>query len=206
MFEKLINDNIGDYSYYVIMPANLEGTAKIIERLPSDKVYILDQTNTELAHYPSVYQNFKKDIYNGLSDGLSLINKYNKIILIFSEDKQPLGLLEGFKLFCSHHGKSHEVINSVKARVLNKGELFVVLEDKDLIRIIKNSKELHLKLVKDIGIISYNDTLLKEIVEGGITTISTDFNSMGTTLAQMILNNKPANIENPNHLIIRKSL
>jgi len=63
-----------------------------------------------------------------------------------------------------------------------------------------------LELAKDIGIISYNDTLLKEIVEGGITTISTNFNLMGERLAHMILNQEFAQIENPNRLIIRHSL
>ena len=40
IFEKLINDNIGNYSSYVIMPANLLGTEKTIKNLPKDKVYI----------------------------------------------------------------------------------------------------------------------------------------------------------------------
>jgi DNA-binding LacI/PurR family transcriptional regulator len=61
-------------------------------------------------------------------------------------------------------------------------------------------------LAKDIGVISYNDTLLKEIVEGGITTISTDFEMMGQRLAQMIIDKDHQKIENPNQLIIRNSL
>lgn len=61
-------------------------------------------------------------------------------------------------------------------------------------------------LAKDVGVISYNDTLLKELVEGGITTISTDFERMGKSLAQMILNKERRKIENPNQLIIRNSL
>ena len=36
VFNKLINDNAGDYSYYIIMPANLKGTEKVISRLPND--------------------------------------------------------------------------------------------------------------------------------------------------------------------------
>ena len=89
---------------------------------------------------------------------------------------------------------------------MSKGELYIVLDDKNLIRIIKRIKEQHFILTKDIGLISYNDSLLKEIVEGGITTISTDFNLMGQRLAQMILNKEFAQIENPNRLIIRKSI
>lgn len=89
---------------------------------------------------------------------------------------------------------------------MERGEIYVVLDDKNLIKVIKKTKEGHLIIAKDIGIISYNDTLLKEIVADGITTISTDFNFMGKRLAQMILNNEFEQSENPNSLIIRKSL
>lgn len=48
--------------------------------------------------------------------------------------------------------------------------------------------------------------MLKEIVADGITTISTDFNLMGKSLAEMILNNQQVKIENPSRLILRKSI
>ena len=54
--------------------------------------------------------------------------------------------------------------------------------------------------------IAYNDSLLKEIVEGGITTITTDFKHMGTQLAEMVTNKEYLIIENPSSLIIRNSL
>jgi len=206
MFAKLINDNVGNYSYYVIMPANLSDTKQVLERLPDDKVYILDQTQTELNKYPSVHQNFEKDIYDGLIEGIPLIKKYKKIILSFSPEKQPKGILAGFELFCVNQGFDYEVVASVQDRKPKKGEVYIVLDDKSLIRIIKKIKEQQLILGNEVGIISYNDTLLKEIVEGGITTISTDFNLMGARLAQMILGKEHIQVENPNSLIIRKSL
>lgn len=206
VFNKLINDNAGDYSYYVIMPANLKGTETVINRLPDDKVYILDQIHSELIDYPSIYQNFKKDIYKGLQAGLKQIKKYQKIILLYNEERQPKGILDGFNLFCTQNGIQNKIIDTLNDRELFKGELYIVLDDKNLIRIIKRIKDENLTLAKDIGIISYNDTLLKEIVEGGITTISTNFNLMGERLAEMILNNEFAQVENPNSLILRKSL
>lgn len=206
VFEKLINDNIGDYSYYVIMPANLLDTENTLQNLPKEKVYILDQVPEALNEYPAIYQNFKKNILEGLSSVINQIEKYTKIILLFSEDKQPTGILIGFEEFCTQNNMAHEVVKSLENRTPQKGELYIVLNDKDLIRIIKKSKENQLTLAQDIGIISYNDTLLKELVEGGITTISTDFNLMGKSLAEMILNNKQIQIENKSNLILRNSI
>jgi len=206
MFSKLIYDSIGNYNYYVIMPANLSRTEKIIDKLPKDKVYILDQIYDELLQYPSIHQNFEKDIFNSLNQALKFIKKYKKIVLLFPEKKQPIGMLSGFQKFRKSTKFPQEVINTLEGRALNKGEVYLILDDQSLIVLIKKIKELQLEIGKDIGIISYNDTLLKEIVEGGITTISTDFKQMGKRLAQMVLNNEHANIENPNALIVRNSL
>jgi len=82
----------------------------------------------------------------------------------------------------------------------------LILDDQKLIVLIKKIKEQRLKVREYIGIISYNDTLLKEIVENRIATISTDFKAMGKRLAQMVLNNEQLKIENPNTLFIRNSL
>ena len=206
VFNKLIYDNIGSYNSYIIMPANLKDTYSTIEKLPKDKVYILDQSNESLIEYPAIYQNFEKDIFNSLTEGVRLLKKYETLILLFQEQKQPPGMLKGFNLFCKMNAYNFEVINTLENRTPKKGEVYLIPDDRNLIQIIKKLKEAQLYIAKDIGIISYNDTLLKEIVEGGITTISTNFNIMGERLAQMVMNKEKITIENPNALIVRNSL
>ena len=206
IFKKLINDNTGGYSYYVIMPANLKDTKTTIQNLPNNKVYILDQVPSELKAFPAVYQDFEKDIQQGLFTGLQAIKKYNKLVLLFSDIKQPTQLLDGFINFCNNYKMNYEIEESIDNKTPVKGELYLVFEDKDLIKVIKKTKEQKLVISKDIGIISYNDTLLKEVVAEGITTISTDFNLMGKTLAEMILKNTQKSIANPSKLILRNSI
>ena len=63
ILHKLIKDNIGNYNYYVVMPANLKNTSNSIQTLPKDKVYILDQLHEDLSDYPAVYQNFEKTLF-----------------------------------------------------------------------------------------------------------------------------------------------
>jgi len=206
LFQKLIKDNAGSYNYYVIMPANLENTNKSIQLLPKEKVYILDQVPEDLITYSSIYQNFEKSIFENLDKASKYISKYNKINLIFSEEKQPKGILKGFTKYCETNSIPFEILRTVKEEPLIKEDLYVLLDDISLLRIIKKMKSQNMTLVNDIGVISYNDTLLKEIVEGGITTITTDFNEMGKRLAKMILNKEQGKIENPNKLIIRNSI
>ncbi|MCB4807836.1 GntR family transcriptional regulator [Tamlana sp. 62-3] len=206
IFKKLIKDNKGDYNYYVIMPANFKNSNKEIKNLPSDKVYILDQLHEDLSSYPSIYQNFEKAIFNNLNETKTLLLKYNHFILVNTKSKQPEGMINGFINFCEAHDFNYSIETTLLEKTPEKGELYIIPDDKNLLRILKKLKSNNLSLAKDVGIISYNDTLLKELVEGGITTISTDFNEMGKRLAEMILNKEQNQIENPNQLILRSSL
>jgi DNA-binding transcriptional regulator YhcF (GntR family) len=205
-FARHITESNGNYTKYMIMPTNLEQAAVHISTLPEKEVYIIDQTNDQLKKYPAVYQNFKKDIYNGLQKGKSRLKKYNKLVLIFSGSTVPVGIKEGFLQFATDLDFENEVITEFKNRTIQKGEVYIIPSDRDLVNVIDKSKLQNLELGKDFGIISYNETPLKKLVVNGITTISTDFEAMGKILAQMTMSNNKSQIENKSDLIIRSSL
>lgn len=206
MFKKLINESNGNYSKYIIMPTNLVDAAAIIKTLPPQDVYILDQTNSQLQEFPSVHQNFVEDLQNGLTKGKALLEKYKKLILIFPSKKEPIGMVDGFRQFCTTHHFEHQIITLFEEQMIAKGDVYIIPTDRYLVNVIEQSKKQKLQIGSDFGIISYNDTPLKKVVENGITTISTDFKKMGKTLAQMILQSSKEQIKNPSDLIIRKSL
>lgn len=206
MFAKLIYDSIGNYSKYIVMPSNLKKTTEIIAKLPPSETYILDQTRDDLKKYPAVYQNFVKDIFSALEKGMERLRKYKKLILIFPGMKEPVGMVIGFENFCKTYDFDYEINSEFDTNTFQKGNVYVLPSDRDLVQIIESASEFHLNIGKDIGLISYNDTPLKKVVANGITTISTDFGEMGTLLAQMIRSNSKENIENKSQLILRNSL
>lgn len=206
VFKKLLKDSNGNYTKYVIMPTNLIGADLYIKTLPVPDVYILDQTNLELKSYPAVYQNHKKDIYDALLKGKHRLLNYKKLVLIFPGYREPLGMKEGFEKFCTDFLFEQEVITEFTNREIKIGEVYIIPNDRDLVHVIEKAKSENLKIGHDFGIISYNETPLKKVVENGITTISTDFKAMGKIMAEMILEGKNKQIENKCALIMRESL
>jgi DNA-binding transcriptional regulator YhcF (GntR family) len=205
MFRSLISENNGAYSHYIIMPANLREAAQIISQLPEEQVYILDQTNEELQAFSSIHQNFEYNMFSGLEVLKGQVLQYKRLNLLFSSKKQPRGLKNGFEQFCKSEGLAHEV-SDFTGGVLRRGTLYVSLDDDHLIALIKQMKQQKMILAKDIGILCYNDTPLKEIVEGGISSIGVDFKEMGKRLSQMLLNGERLKIECPLQLTDRNSL
>lgn len=206
VFQKLINDSNGNYTKYIIMPTNLNDIVHSVKTLPVGDVIILDQTNPDLKIYPAIYQNHQKDIFEGLQKGKSKLNKYKKMILIFPGFREPLGMKIGFENFCTEYHFESEIITEFTNREITVGDLFIIPNDRDLVRVIENARKQNLKLGIDFGIISYNETPLKKIVANGITTISTHFEAMGKILAEMVLKGMKEQIENKSSLIIRNSL
>ncbi len=206
VFDQLIKESKGRYTTYVIMPAKFTSTYRQLQKL-NGRVIILDQLPDDLkGRYASIYQNFEKDTFSALMKGRKLISRYQKFIMIYPGGKEPAGQFRGFLKYCNDTSTPCELIHDTNGRTICKGEVYLVVWDRHLVWLVKQAREKGLIPGKDIGIISYNDTALKEVVANGITTISTDFRIMGETLARLVRTKNKESIENPFRLILRGSL
>ena len=75
-----------------------------------------------------------------------------------------------------------------------------------MVLVLKSCKEQNFQIGCDVGIISYNDTPMKEFVAGGITTISADFSAMACQAARFATTKHKVQHFEPAHLIKRNSL
>ena len=207
--KKLIDDANGNYTSYIIMPINDKKLDDfIIKTLPPKSVYLIDRGSDKLRKkYPFVGQNFKRDVKQSLKTGLKQIGKYRCIQFINSSAKSHILQIEaGVKEFAKTQNfqyKTHIDISNVEPET---GDLFLVIRDHDLVILIEKAQIKGLLVGKDIGIISYNETHLKRVISCGISTISTDFELMGNTISEMIINKERKRIYNKAKLIIRNSI
>ncbi|MEY4433870.1 MAG: hypothetical protein RLZZ44_2005 [Bacteroidota bacterium] len=219
LFLNLLDKNKDDYDYYVIMPhfktddlkhvSYTEEVVNAIKKIPKEKLVIMDNIKLGMdGQIVEIYQDFEDDIYNALKEGLSKIINYEKLILIYPDKAvypYPRRILRGFRKFCVEHSINFEILNEVyDDMILKKGDLFITIEESDLVSLVKQIRDSSFTLGKNIGIISYNDTPLKELL--GITVVSTDFKVMGESASQMIMNNEKGKIKVPFNFIDRNSI
>lgn len=219
LFLNLLDKNKAAYDYYVIMPhfktedlkhvSLTDKVIKAIEKIPREKLIILDNIKLNIeGGLVEIYQDFENDIYNALNEGLEKIKKYKKIMLVYplkAVYPYPKRILLGFRKFCIEHKLDFEILDKIyDDMILKKGDLFITIEEADLVNLVKQVREDEFVLGSEIGIISYNDTPLKELL--GITVISTDFKVMGETAAKMILDKTKGKVKVPFNFIDRESL
>jgi len=214
-FERIIDEHLKGYRYYVIMPHFIDfdrhAFLKLLKKIQSKKLIILDHLIQGVNEYHgAVYQDFKTDIYLAMEEGLELFKKYQKLILVFpnkNTSPYPQEILIGFRKFCGFNNFQFEIIDEViETTLVEKDSAYVVIEENDLVNLIKIARSQKLKLTSDVGILSYNDTALKEVLAEGISVITTDFVKMGELAADMILNERSGAVKNDFRFISRNSL
>ncbi len=209
--KEIIEENIGNYHYYVVMPHFLLKTPKkqyidLLKTFIPGELLLLDKDVPELGeNRKGVIQDFEHDIYNALTATTEALKKYSNVILAIPEhSNHPQEIRFGVRRFCKDTKKKLTELNDVDNEKITAGTLYILTFEDDLAILIKKVRKSSFKLGKEIGIISFNETALKEVLD--IAVISTDFAKMGQSAAAMILNNVQQVQFNPFQIIKRSSI
>jgi hypothetical protein len=209
-FVTLIDNNLNNYDYFVILPHFKNENApigEVIRKIPREKVLIVDRYMEELKDYPVVYQEYDIDIQSALSCGLDLLKKYKRLNLLFPKAEfYPPYIVRGFKIFCQVHGFDFSIIDHLEDSQIKMGEAYIIVSDDDLYNFIRIIQLKNWTLGIECGVVAYNENQVKEILCNGITTISTNHDEIGQLAANMILTRKFERIKSPFRFIKRNSL
>lgn len=210
--ELILESKKRQYTHYVVICHFEEGGDDVLnfinKEIPLEKLIVLDKRLDGICDQVScIYQDFEHDIYSALIQLNAQLKKYRQLkLLLRKRTYHPVEIKKGFIKFCGQYAYDFEVIEAIETSEIEEGTVYINLKEDDLVILIKKIKQTNLVLGKDIGIISYNETPLKEVLLDGITVISTDFENLGRKAAEIILKNQILNTDNPFHVIPRNSL
>ncbi|AWW31147.1 transcriptional regulator [Echinicola strongylocentroti] len=216
---NILEENMGAYDNFVIMPHFKDQKAthtnydkeviSCMRKIPKGRLVIMDNYLPEMGdNIACIYQDFKMDIYRALEEAKDQLKKYDKLILAFPNNPiypYPKEIKQGFLNFCNTHHFDAEVLDKIYPDMeLQKKDAYIVIDENDLVSLVKQTRDMQYQIGKDIGVVSYNDTPLKELFD--ITVISTDFELMGESAAYMIKKHKQEVVPNIFSFIDRGSL
>lgn len=207
LFETVINDSLGRYNHYVIMNFNNEFLHESIRRIDPGKLLLLDLGDFDKSSYPFVCQDFGNSVYECLLKNASLLNKYKKLVLFMpDESEHPRIITRYLKKLAKDLELNTEVVKSLPVSRLTKDTAYLVIQQKDLVNMVKQCRTGNLEIGKDVGLIAYNDSPMYEIIENGITVISTDFALMGAKASEFVKTRRDVREIIPARMIVRGSL
>ena len=207
VFNDILRRISGRYGMYVIAPIQHPQVKSLLKQIPSDKLLVVDRHISLPPDYSFIAQEFENSTYEQLIKLLPKIEKYKKFILFFKENSDyPIGILNAFKHFTEEFKINAEVEDHYVKGSVKKNTLYFFIGDSNLWKLLSDTKPKNYKIGADIGIIAHNDNAIKEIIFGGITTISVDFKKMAKEAAYFVKNKDAIHKVVPSELIQRNSL
>lgn len=210
LLKNIVEERRDHYQYYVVMPHfTLETGTKdyvpFFKKFKKGELILLDKDIPYLGEKRrGVVQDFENDIYKALKSDRKNLAKYKSIKLVIpGYSNHPQDIRKGTKQYCLETRKKFVELNDLDRDNLVAGNLYIIILESDLAELIKRVQNSAFKLGKEIGIISFNETVLKEVLN--ITVITTDFEQMGISTARMLLENQQGIHINPFKMIKRQS-
>lgn len=187
IFKNIVNSISGKYGMYVIAPIPSVEVQDILKQFSSDKLLIIDRFIELPKEYSYISQEFETATFSLLEELLPAIKKYNEVILFYTNKADlPVGIKNAFERFTNIYKIKSEIKEEYEHGLIKPNTLYFTIKDSDLWLILRDCKSESFEIGKDIGILAHNDNTIKEIIAGGITTISTDFKEMGSEAAKLI--------------------
>jgi DNA-binding transcriptional regulator YhcF (GntR family) len=207
IFKKLIEESIGKYTRYIVMPFEAEGNAEVLKLIPQDKLLIIDWNVYSGEGSSVLYQDFGRAFADGLADVKHFLKRYSAVHMLYpSYTNHPRESVEAFVQFCTDNGMKYDVEADADNFAVKAGVAYVSVSDRMLGRFLEQCRERKLEPGSDVGIISYNETPMKKFIYKGITVFSTDFEHMGRKAAQWVVEEEQMCECVGSRMIIRESL
>ena len=179
------------------------------EHLAGQKITFLNRTLPGLKEkHRGILENFEDDIYGALTKAHERLSAYQRVKLYFPFDcNLSRGIVRGFQRYCLERKINSEIVfKGFPDRAVEPGVAYIVVRDEQLVTLVHQVKKSGLRCGKDVGILAYNDTPLKQVLLDGITVMSTRHMELGRRAAEMVLENQWAMVENEFVLVERGSL
>jgi len=207
LFKSIIHSSNGKFSSYIIMNFDHPGIPEIIGEIDPDKLLLIDWPIHAQPAQTKVFQDFGESVYRCLTSGWHLLRKYDEIVCVYPEYTfHPFESVENVNRFCKDNNLNFSILYNINELDIKVGTAYLVFEDIDLAAVLEQANRKKFKLREDFGLLSYNDTPMKQFVADGITVISTDFRLMGKKAAEFAVANEKLDFLVPTELIIRESL
>ena len=212
-FERIIDKHRNHFSDFVVIPSfvgsGVQRAREIVNAALAGRnvVIVSAELPGVLSDFGAVTQDYDADIAAGLTDATDLLAKYRKVVLLFDPDCAARGIITGFERW----GRSAAQITEVETTdtepdTVETGAAYICVTNRQLVQMVKSARDGDHRLGHDIGLIAYNDSVLKEVLANGVTVITTDHRKMGERAAEMLITRDQTQERVPFRLIRRATL
>lgn len=207
ILETIIGNIRGKYGMYVVAPIPNPRTKDILRNIPVNKFLMIDRFEQMDGDFSYVTQEFEESTYKAFCGLREVIGRYDEFVFYYRPSTDtPIEILRSFKRFVKENRIRGTIQTEYVPGTIETGKVYFTINNTELWAMLKDCIGKGFDPGTDVGILSHNDDMVKEIICGGITTYSTDFRQMAEEAASFVMTGKAVKKTIPTVLIRRKSL
>ncbi|GAB2775905.1 GntR family transcriptional regulator [Rhabdobacter roseus] len=210
-FCEILENQLGNYNYYVVMPHHLGENAevqKLLKKIPAGKLVLLDAHASVIAGGGSSINCLDGDeLLVTLLQQEHLFKKYDGLSLVTSDHEYvDATWYQVLNHFCRIRGIRYQVLDGFEQEEIQKRKAYLVFDDTDLPVIIKQVHGKQWELGRQVGVLSFQEQGYKELLAGGISVIGTNRARLGEAFEKILTTKKRQSIKVPLQFLQRTSL
>ena len=206
-FKTIITNSAGKYYKYVVMGFDHNSIPSILNKIPVEKLLLIDWNIHAKKENNFVFQDFGKSFYDAMISLVTQLKKYKEIIFLYpTYTNHPYETIIYFEKFCTDFNFNYKIITNQKDISIEKNILYISTSDRVLGIFLEQCKDKEFEPGVDVGFLSYNDTPMKKFIYKGVSVISTDFKELGATAAKFINEGDFLQCYIPTKIYLRESL
>lgn len=195
---KILLNNVknGCFEYFVIFP-HLKASDKelidVLNIIPPEKLIILDKA---LPHFSDscsmIHRRYVEDLGKFYEACRYQFERFERAHLVLPNEYFPAEGIKVFKQFCERQNINYKLIDEPEI-VISKRNIYVVMSDYSLVKLIKSVSELGYKLDKDIGIVLLHEPTYTNLLSANFSSFSYDNEEVANKILEVIKNKKQTN-------------
>ncbi len=203
---EFLTQRNGSYTSYILASAGLEEYGGFLQKLPGQNTCLIGQNNNGQVSNHCVFHDYSKDMYESLRSMRRSLKKYCRLVyMCINKDDYP-GRTDGFIRFCMEEKFEYHICKHPESLRPALYEAYFVPEDVVLIKLMHQIRNSDFIVGENVGIVSFGDSAMKEIAEGGLTTLTPDFTDMCKRMIEITQGQKRGQFRTRSKIILRNSL
>ncbi|MFZ5430123.1 MAG: GntR family transcriptional regulator [Bacteroidota bacterium] len=203
---KYLTDHVGYHTSYILSLKGLENYGSLVDRLKGGRVCLIGRPDNGIPEKPCVYHDSGKDLYESLRHLRKYFRKYCRLVYLSRNIPGTAEKTDAFTRFCTEENLDFLICRNPEQLRPALFEAYIIPEDDILTELIMQIRKTDFNIGENIGIITFEDSLMKEVALGGLTTITHDYQELCNRMLEIVQGGKRGQQRIKSRVIQRNSL
>ncbi len=202
MLNMSLAEHQDDFDFFIVIPhffAYQDDLKKAFASVTPERLIVLTHEVAGLDEQTSQFTFDRMEAWKqALHAASQKFDSYNRVVLIFPEDfRYPQEIHHAVQAFCQDHAYPFKLLPEFDHRKIQEKDVVLCLDDDVLASVVTYCHDNEVTPGKDLAIVAFDDSPLKDMLAGGITCLTYNFEEIGRLTAERIATGNPLSHQFP---------